>query len=94
MTQHDAAANSLWRCFNNTPDHQPYTTRSINVNLNDKNKAENKWQAMSETFDFSVEDRVNDSDFNEVIWRAVKGLDSPCPPSVRAAFLTTESDED
>lgn len=89
MTQYDAASNSLWRCFNNTPDHQPYSFKSIHVDLNDKNKAENQWQAMSETFDFSVEDRVNDFDFNEVIWRAVKGLDSPCPPSVRAAFLTT-----
>jgi YVTN family beta-propeller protein len=90
MTQYDAAANSLWRCFNNTPDHLPYTAKPNNVNLNDKNKAENKWQVLSETFDFSFEDRVNDFDFNEVIWRAVKGLDSPCPPSVRAAFLKTE----
>ena len=90
MTQYDAAANSLWRCFNNTADHPPFKARPNNVDLNDKNKAENKWQALSETFDFSVEDRVNDFDFNEVIWRAVKGLDSPCPPSVRAAFLTTE----
>jgi YVTN family beta-propeller protein len=94
MTQYDAASNSLWRCFNNTPDHLPFNVKPCQVDLNDKNLAENKWQAMSETFDFSVEDRVNDFDFNEVIWRAVKGLDSPCPPSVRAAFLTTESDED
>ena len=42
-------------------------------------------------FDFSIEDRVNDSDFNEVIWRAVKGLDSPCPPSVRAAFFLPDN---
>jgi YVTN family beta-propeller protein len=90
MTQYDAAANSLWRSFNNTPDHPPYTARLNKVDLNDKNKAENQWQSLSETFDFSVEDRVNDFDFNEVIWRAVKGLDSPCPPTVRAAFLTTE----
>lgn len=90
MTQYDAASNSLWRCFNNTPDHPPFSVRPIQVNLNDKNIGENKWQAMSETFDFTVEDRVNDFDFNEVIWRAVKGLDSPCPPTVRAAFLTTE----
>jgi len=90
MTQYDAAANSLWRSFNNTPDHPPYNARPNKVELNDKNKAENQWQSLSETFDFSVEDRVNDFDFNEVIWRAVKGLDSPCPPSVRAAFLTTE----
>jgi YVTN family beta-propeller protein len=90
MTQYDASSNSLWRCFNNTPDHLPFNVRPCQVDLNDKNLAENKWQALSETFDFSVEDRVNDFDFNEVIWRAVKGLDSPCPPSVRAAFLTTE----
>jgi YVTN family beta-propeller protein len=90
MTQYDAASNSLWRCFNNTPDHPPFSVRPSQVNLNDKNLGENKWQALSDTFDFTVEDRVNDFDFNEVIWRAVKGLDSPCPPMVRAAFLTTE----
>jgi hypothetical protein len=94
MTQYDAAANSLWRCFNDTPDHPPFSLRPCQVDLNDKNLAENKWQALSETFDFSLEDRVNDFQFNEVIWRAVKGLDSPCPPTVRAAFLMTEMDED
>lgn len=94
MTQYDAAANSLWRCFNNTPDHPPFNSRPCQVNLDDRNRAENQWQALSETFNFSIEDRVNDFDFNEVIWRAVKGLDSPCPPSVRAAFLNTENFED
>ena len=92
MTQYDAAANSLWRCFNSTPDHPPYKARPNQVDLNEKNTGQNKWQALSETFDFSVEDRVNDFQFNEVIWRAVKGLDSPCPPSVRAAFLKTEGE--
>jgi hypothetical protein len=94
MTQYDAASNSLWRCFDNTSTHPPYSVRPAKVDLNDKNRAENKWQALSETFDFSIEDRVNDSDFNEVIWRAVKGLDSSCPPSVRAAFLATEADDE
>jgi YVTN family beta-propeller protein len=94
MTQYDAASNSLWRCFNNTPDHPPFNVRPCQVNLDDKNLDQNKWQALSETFDFSIEDRVNDFDFNEVLWRAVKGLNSPCPPTVRAAFLKTESDED
>jgi YVTN family beta-propeller protein len=91
MTQYDASATSLWRCFNNTPDHPSFKVRSCQVNLDDKNPAVNKWQQLSETFDFTAEDRVNDSEFNEVIWRAVKGLDSPCPPSVRAAFLMTSA---
>jgi hypothetical protein len=90
LSQYDAAANPLWRCFDNSPVHPAYKARPNNVNLDDKNLAENIWQQMSETFDFTAEDRVNDFQFNEVIWRAVKGLDSPCPPAVRAAFLTTE----
>jgi YVTN family beta-propeller protein len=94
MTQYDAASNSLWRCMNNTPDHPSYKARPSQVNLNDKNTVVSQWQKLSETFDFTAEDKVNDSQFNEVIWRAVKGLDSPCPPAVRAAFLqTTTKDE-
>jgi YVTN family beta-propeller protein len=96
MTQYDAASNSLWNCLNNAPGHQAYTVKPITVNLNDKNLIRSEWQRMSETFDFTAEDIVNDYQFNEVIWRAVKGLDSPCPPAVRAAFLQTgaEGDED
>jgi len=94
MTQYDAAATPLWRCFDNIPDHPPFSVRPINVDLNDKNIIRSSWQQLSETFDFTAEDKVNDFQFNEVIWRAVKGLDSPCPPAVRAAFLQTSMDED
>jgi len=90
MSQYDAAATPLWRCFNNTPDHPPFNVRPSMVRLDEKNIAENKWQRLSETFNFAIEDRVNDNDFNEVIWRAVRGLDSPCPPVVRAAFLMVD----
>lgn len=94
MSQYDAAAKSMWRCFNKTPDHPPYNVKPCLVDLDEKNLAENKWQRMSEEFDFSQEDRVNDAAFNEVIWKAVKGLDSPCPPAVRAAFFTEQAEED
>jgi YVTN family beta-propeller protein len=87
MTQYDAPAVPLWRCFNKTPDHPPFEVRPCLVDLNQKNLAESKWQKKSETFNFAKEDRINDADFNEVIWKAVKGLDSPCPPSVHAAFF-------
>lgn len=94
MTQYDAAATPIWRCFNNTPDHSAFTSRPVSVNLDDRNVAENRWQKMSESFDFTAEDRINDFKFNEVIWRAVKGQDSPCPPAVRAAFFQQGEDED
>ncbi len=87
MSQYDAAATPVWRSLNNTPDHPAFNARPANIDLNLKNEVISEWQKKSEKFDFSKEDNVNDADFNEVIWRAVKGLDSPCPPSVRAAFF-------
>lgn len=87
MTQYDAPAIPLWRSMNNTPGHPPFESKPCMVDLNEKNTALNQWQQKSEKFDFTSEDRVNDADFNEVIWKAVKGVDSPCPPAVRAAFF-------
>ncbi|HUX57605.1 MAG TPA: beta-propeller fold lactonase family protein [Bacteroidales bacterium] len=95
MSQYDASAVPVWRSLNNTPDHPPFDVRSCLINLDDKNLAQNKWQQKSEQFNFTKEDRINDADFNEVIWRAVKGLDSPCPPAVHAAFfIPADKDND
>jgi YVTN family beta-propeller protein len=94
MSQYDAPAVPLWRSMNNTPDHPPFEVKPCLVNLDEKNLAENIWQKKSELFDFSQEDMVNDAAFNEVIWKAVKGFDSPCPPAVRAAFFMPDNGED
>jgi len=97
MSQYDASATPLWRCFNNTPDHPAFKAKPCQVDLDEKNLTESIWQKKSEKFDFTREDRVDDNEFNQVIWKAVKGLDSPCPPSVRAAFFMqneiTEDDD-
>jgi hypothetical protein len=77
----------MWRCFSDTPDHPTYTVRPISVDLNLKNVADNKYSALSETFDFSKEDRAYDADFNKVIWVAVKGESTPLPAPRRAAFF-------
>jgi hypothetical protein len=87
MSQYDASATPLWRCFNNTPDHPAFKAWPCQVDLDEKNLTESIWQKKSEKFDFTQEDRVDDNEFNQVIWKAVKGLDSPCPPTVRAAFF-------
>ena len=39
--------------------------------------------------DFSKEDAVDDLLLNEVIWRSVRGDDSPMPPPTRAGFVFT-----
>ena len=95
MSQYDASATPMWRCFNNASGHRPFISKPCLVNLNDKNTIVNKWSELSERFDFAKEDRAPDDAFNTVIWKAVKGFESPCPPPVHAAFFTAgEEGED
>jgi YVTN family beta-propeller protein len=94
MTQYDAAAEPMWRCFNSTASHPPFKSVSNLVDLNEVNKTENELSRISEKFDFSKEDRVPDAIFNEVLWSAIKGTSTPCPAPVRAAFFSTEKDGD
>jgi hypothetical protein len=94
MSQYDAAAEPLWRCFNKTANHPPFKSLPNLVDLNLKNTADNKMSRLSETFDFSKEDRVPDAQFNMVIWAAIHGLSSVCPAPVHAAFFTVEKEDD
>ncbi len=87
MSQYDAAAEPMWRCFSNKPDNTVFNAKPLQTNINAVNTIENAWQRKSETFDFSKEDRVPDRLFTEVIWKAVKGENSVVPAPRRAAFV-------
>jgi YVTN family beta-propeller protein len=88
MSQYDAAAMPMWRCFSNQPNPVGFAHIRPEVDLDAKNTSDNKWAAISETLDFSKEDMAPDLLFNEIIWRAVKGLENPMPAPRRGAFVT------
>jgi phospholipase C len=94
MTQYDAAATPMWRCFSNTSNLTPFVSVASNVNLNDKNEKISTWSKLSETFDFTKEDRIPDLIFSEVIWKAVKGEHSVMPAPMRSAFVKTIEEEE
>ena len=96
MSQYDAAAEPMWRCFNNTADVTGFVSLPSNINLNEKNIVMNKWQQKSETFDFTNEDRAPDLEFSELLWYAIKGDHVPFPGPKRSAFvkLKDKKDED
>jgi hypothetical protein len=53
------------------------------------------WGAdLSAQMDFSKEDAADDLLLNEVVWRSVRGPDSPMPPPVRASFVILRGEED
>jgi len=94
MTQYDASAEPMWRCFNATATHPPFKSTANLVDLNLKNTNEDRLSRISEKFDFSKEDRIPDVQFNEVVWAAIKGLNIPCPAPVHAAFFTSQKEGD
>ena len=93
MSQYDAAATPMFRCFSNKLDTTPFHARPLQVDITAKNKDENSWQRKSEMFDFSKEDRAPDNEFSEVIWKAVKGIDSKMPAPKHAAFIKVNDEE-
>lgn len=95
MSQYDAAAEPLWRCFDTASIHPSFISIEAQTDLFEKNQLHNAWQKKSESFNFSKEDMVKDKELNEVIWVACRGTSKPCPPSVHAAFVKVkETDKD
>jgi YVTN family beta-propeller protein len=95
MSQYDAAATPMFNSFQPTPDLRPYQALPANVNLEERNNA-HAWGGQLK-MNFAREDAAPDLLLNEVVWRSVRGPDSPMPAPVRAAFVFErpgEKDED
>ncbi len=86
MSQYDAAATPMWRCFTSTPNLNSYTALMPSIHLKEKNTAMNEWQRRSEQFNLAKEDAVPDLEFNKVLWHGLKGDHIPFPGPKRAAF--------
>jgi hypothetical protein len=93
MSQYDAAARPMWRCFTTTPDLTPFAALPEKVDLREKNIALNEWARKSASIDLTREDRVPDLLFNEILWKGIKG-DVPLPVPNRAAFVKVSKDKD
>jgi YVTN family beta-propeller protein len=87
MTQYDAAATPMWRCFSDKADVSGFQALPANIDLNEKNVAWNEMAKKSAGLDFAKEDRVPDNEFNEILWKGIKGMDAKMPPLRRAAFV-------
>lgn len=87
MSQFDAAARPMYNAFLPKADTTPYKARAAGTDLGELNTAKAWGAKQSLAFDLSKEDAADDLAFNEVIWRSVKGAESPMPAPVRAAFF-------
>jgi YVTN family beta-propeller protein len=94
MTQFDAAATPMWRCFSTIADLTVFKSVPSNIDLGEKNIAMNEWQRRSELFDLTKEDAVPDLEFNFVLWHGIKGEHIAFPGPRRAAFIKLKDKKD
>lgn len=97
MSQFDAAATPLYAAFGDKLDLTPYTALAPLVNVNAKNPVTAWGAEESDKMNFAEVDRVPMGRLNEIIWRSVKGADTPMPSPIhryRALVQGPQGDND
>jgi len=87
MSQYDAAAVPMWRSFTDSINTLPYISKPSNINIDDRNVAYNDLMRKSDKFNFKHEDGVPEEAFNEVLWKAIKGMQSNVPAAKHSSFV-------
>ena len=91
MSQYDASATPMWRCFSAKPNKTVFTSLPSNINLKDVNPGGTKLAAMAKGLNFSAIDSVPDELMNTMLWKSIKGENAKQPVPVRAAFVKTNN---
>jgi hypothetical protein len=95
MSQYDASAPPMYGAFQPTPDAGPFSALPARVPLDEINTFTSYGAAASLRMNLEVADMAPELDLNEIIWRSIRGADSPMPPPRRAAFIiASKADED
>jgi hypothetical protein len=79
MSQYDAAAMPMYAAFGAEPDLTPFNHVPPLVDLNAKNVARAYGAKASKKMDFDDVDKNDAFTLNDIIWKSVKGADSPMP---------------
>jgi DNA-binding beta-propeller fold protein YncE len=86
MSQFDAAARPMYHSFTAKPTLTPYKHVVPQWDLKETNKPGGFGADLLNDENLAKEDQIDDLVFSEIVWKAVKGRESPMPPPVRAAF--------
>ena len=88
MSQYDAAAAPMYSVFQATTDVAPTTLVAARVPLNEINSPTAFGAQASLRMNLDEADMAPEIELNDIIWRSIRGADSPMPPPRRAAFVT------
>jgi YVTN family beta-propeller protein len=82
MSQYDAAAMPMYASFGVTPVATPFNVMQPEIDVSAKNTDKSYGAAESGRMDFSELDHAPMHALNEILWKSIKGADSPMPSPV------------
>ncbi len=94
MTQYDAGATPMYFAFTPTPNLEPFDLRAPHIDLHEKNALGAFGQRRMEAMNLRIEDAAPDNQFNEIIWKSVKGSASVMPAPVHSVFVRVHENQD
>ena len=90
MTQYDAAAMPMYESFGETADLRPYTALPPQWDVNEKNKPTDFGARASLEMNLDEIDEAPMREFNEIIWKSVKGANSEMPAPVHRLLFARD----
>jgi YVTN family beta-propeller protein len=94
LTQYDAAARPMYNAFQPEADITPYAALPARNSLDEMNTIKSFGADASMRMNLREADLAPELELNEIVWRSVRGADSPMPPPRRAAFVRASPDGD
>jgi hypothetical protein len=94
MSQYDAAATPAYNAFQSTPTLTPFAHLEPRIPIDEKNNERSWGAAASLRMNLAEPDLAPDRELNEILWRSIKGPNSPMPPAVRSGFIRKAADAD
>jgi YVTN family beta-propeller protein len=82
MSQYDAAAMPMYAAFGTEPKMTPFDVIAPKIDVNAKNTRSSYGAEESSRMDFSDVDRAPMHRLNAILWKSIKGADSPVPAPV------------
>jgi YVTN family beta-propeller protein len=82
MSQYDAAANPMYASFGENADLTPFSHVNPQVDVTAKNTLRAYGARRSMKMDFKDVDEAPMAELNEILWKSIKGADSPVPAPV------------
>ncbi len=87
MSQFDASATPMWAAFQKQPDLRTFSAKPAQVQFDEVNSRSAYGARRSMELPLDEADEAPNDEFNEILWKAIKGESSPAPPRRVATFV-------